>query len=500
MKKLTTILFILVGLVILFLIIQQNVDFSDSQSNTFANGLSSSNSATQSQNLQTDVIPENEDVTVLVPLFPDEVLVTAITIDFNMDNYVDQVIAVKNSSSPFIKVVIGLYNPLFGAYERAYELNTAIQQTATFSLDVLDITGTHENTLIISGYSTTNQAILKAWISNPNTSSLNLRLIADLSADGTIFITQNARSSSYAFSSEDGESFPIWIYTSDPESSQASLDQLHIMYDWNKETSIYEKVSQTRILGRNINAQELAKIQDGTEKTFGSFLSATWLHTASASQTTPVVSFDYTNKTINFLNEDTVEIYNWESSILRRNGILIYATNRNIPALLRRIDITLISIDEIRIKATDTLTLRATPNTTWDGNYKKQQVDSVSVINTTKTENVESSLIEALKTTSSKLWEDDNGYTITFSSTSYAAQKDAEQIKGAYTPFSVYNEELIQFKSLDSSGFFNGFYRIQIVEATEDSPKLAVFLPVEISSTHIVQSISQGITLRQITR
>ncbi len=502
MKKLTSVLFILVGITIAVLIISQNIDFSDNRSDIQAHNFTNAINVEQDSTQQSASLPENEDITVLIPLFPDEILVTVLPVDFNLDNYSDQVVAVKNSESPYITIIIGLYNPLFAAYERSYELVTQIEQANTFSLDVLDITGTHENSLIVNGFSQTNETMLQAWLSSSHSTSLNLQLIADFKADGTIFITQNTRSSSYSFTSEDGDSFPIWVYTSDPSSTQGSLDQLQIMYDWDDTTSKYEQVSQTRILGRNINAQELAKIQDGTEKTFGAFLTDTWLHSTSDLTPPPFLSFDYDTKTITFLNNDTAEIYIWENSILRRNGILIYATNRNIPTLLRRIDITLISLDEIRVKATDTLTLRASPNTTWDGNYKKQQIDSVGVQTAAATETeTPLSIIDTLKTTSKKVWETNMNETITFTDSSYTIKNDSFQEEGVFTLFSVYGEDILQFKSLtEESKLFNGFYRVEIIEPAEDITMQVLFLPVSLGATHLVPSIAQSITLQQVIR
>ncbi len=501
MKKLTTILFILIGIVIVFFIIRQNVNFSDMQSSNQFSNFSQPESATRSAEQPTSLIPEADDVTVLVPLLADELFVTALSVDFNTDNYVDQVVAVKDSNSPNIKVIIGLYRPLFGAYERSYILETEIQQTHTFSVDVLDITGTHENSLIISGYSQTNESVLQVWLSEPTASSVNLQLIADLRADGTIFISQDTRSSSYAFSSENADSFPIWVYTSDPESTQSTLDQLHIMYDWDPVTQTYIQQSQTRILGRNINAQELASVQDGTEQSLGTFLSETWLHAASSSDNTLYLSFDYTNKTITFLQNDTAEVYTWESSILRRNGILIYATNTNIPNLLRRVDVTLISLDEIRVKATDTLTLLATPNTTWDGNYHKQEIDSAAFQNASEASVGESStIIDILKTTSERVWEADNGYTLTFTDFSFSAKNGTTEETGVYTLVTVYGENIIQFKNSLGSDFLNGFYRFEVIEAEEDITRQVVFLPVSVGITSIVPSIAQNITLQQVIR
>ncbi len=501
MKKLTPVLFIIVGLLIAGIIINQNIRTSEDdsliQSNNFTHAINAEPGAGQ----QAVPLPGNEDFDVLIPLFPDEILITAIPVDFNLDNYADQVVAVKNTDSPFVKVIIGLYNPLFAAYERSYELETPIQETNTFSLDVIDITGTHANSLIVNGYSSTNDAIFQAWLSTSNTTAVNLELIADFRADGTIFISQSTRSTSYAFSDDHGESYPIWVYTSDPQSTQGSLDQLQTMYDWDYTTSRYIQSSQVRIPGRQINAQELEKILDGTEKTMGEFLSDSWQSTTTAVNNSPYLSFDYETKTITFLNNDTAEIYMWENSILRRNGILISASNRNIPALMRRIDITLISLDEIRVKSTDTLTITVSQNTSWDGNYKKQHSDSINpqIVNSIKTENI-TNIIDTIKTTSEKLWETDNGDMLTFTDNSYIVKNDAFQDSGIYNVLTVYEEQLVQFRSNNTdSKLFDGFYRIHMVE--EDNSRVQiVFTPVNIGSTYIVPSINQNITLRQVIR
>ncbi len=501
MKKLTTVLFILIALVVLFLMIRQNIRFPNAQANIQTQQFSSSSQGDQNTSSTSDLFSGGEDISVLIPLLPDENVVTVLSVEFNQDNYVDQIVALKNSESPYIKIIIGIYNPLFGTFERAYEIQTEIQQTRTFSVDVLDITGTHENSLIIYGYSQANESILQVWLSRNNDSGLNLRLIADLSADGTIFVNQEVRSNSYAFSSENSNSFPIWVYTSDTSVSQGVLDQLQIMYDWDEVTSKYVQKSQTRISGRNINAQELAKIQDGTEKTFGTFLTETWLKTTSDTNNSSYLFFNYPEKTITFLNQDTAEIYVWENSILRTNGILIYATNQNIPNLLRRVDLTLISVDEIRVKSTDTLTMIASPSTMWDGNYKKQQIDSVNVQTNLQAElESEKRMTDTLKTTSGKIWEADNGYLLTFSESEFTAKNGNTLETGSYTVSTVYNEEFLQFKSFSDSNVFNGFYKIQIIEAQENSGMQIILLPTSIGLTHIAPSVNQKITLQQVNR
>ncbi len=496
MKKLSSILFIIVAIVIVFLVVRENINFSTVH-NTIQGYTNQANAANnQSEILQSDVLQDAASISVLVPLYSNEAIVTAMSVDFNSDSYVDQIVAIKDSENPFIKVIVGLYNPLFGSYERTREIETKIEQTRTFSLDVIDITGTHENSLIISGFAQNNESILQVWLSRANTRNLNLDLIADISAEGTIFVNQSARSAAYYYDTDNDTSFPIWVYTSDPTSVEGSLDQLQIMYDWNSRRRRYEEVSQTKILGRTINAQELSKIQDGTEKTFGTFLSSTWQTTTPTEIKNPHIAFDYNNKTIMFLDNKTTEVYTWENSIIRRNGILISATNQNLSTLVRRIDVTLISVDEIRIKVTDTLRIAATPLTTWDGNYKKQSGTNIASFSTESNAQPQTELVEALKTPTQKVWFADNGYSLTFSDILFTANDGTKQETGSFTIFEVYSEQILQLKSNSSSSIFTGFYRIILVEAADaNSNPQAVLVPVDVGATDVVQNLKQTIAM-----
>ncbi len=495
MKKLTTILFILISIVIAFFIIKETLGTADKKTNTFVSIDLTSNEDT-SNNLQNNsIVADNGGIDVLVPLFPDEIVVTNISLDFNDDYYTDQIVAVKDSADPVIKILVCLFNPNFGSFERTYKIVTDIQQTDSFSLDVLDITGTHTNSIIASGLTENNESLLYAWLEQTNFSSVSFKQIAAIKADGTTLVHQIARNSSYAFSQEPGESFPIWAYTSVPGAAENSLDQIHIVYDWNPDTQEYEKQSEKLIYGKNINAQDLAKIFDGTEKTFGTFLNSTWVKT-NANNETVSIYFDYPQKTITFLNNDTAEIYNWESSIMRTNGMLIYTENVNVPTLLRRVGVTLVSANEIRIIATDSLTMVSAQNTLWDGTYKKQGIES-SLHSKNNISSKKEQLLEYVKEiVLDKNWKSDFEHTIQFNDTTFSTQSGKEIKESAYTIFNEYNEIIMQCKNKD--GFLNGFYSIKIIEPTEDLGMQLELTPVSIGATQLSSSINPKIILEEV--
>ena len=496
MKKLTAILFILISLVIAFFIIRESIGQSDKGSESVV-PFELTQQVTNNNKESIKSVSDIGEFNVMIPLFPDEIAVSTLSLDFDDDYYPDQIVAVKDSADPFIKILVCLYNATYGTFERTYKITTVIEKMESFSLDVLDITGTHANSIIAYGLTESNESLLYAWLSELTDFTLKFKEIAAIKAEGTTLVHQIARSSSYAFSKEPGESFPIWAYTSVPGAPENSLDQMHIVYDWSEKNEKYEKQSEKLIYGKNINAQDLAKIFDGTEKTFGTFLNSTWVKTNSNGESVSIY-FNYPQRTIIFLNGDTAESYTWENSIMRTNGILIYTENVNVPTLLRRVGVTLVSADEIRVIATDALSLVTTPSTLWDGTYKKQGIEQISdtfyFSNMPKNEEL---LLSYKDIITSKTWSSDFEHTIDFIDSVFTINIDTVQEVGAYTVFNEYNEILIQFKNQSEDGFLDGFYIASIIEEKEEPTQL-VLTPVVLGATQLTPSIDSKIILEEV--
>lgn len=505
MKKLIVVLFILIGLLIAFFAVKEYWEFSPEKAPIQSRNLSSEIFGSEEvADKSSGSVVDEIDVTSLISLLPGENLIGAHFVDFNKDNSEDQIIAVTGAGIPVVRIIIGLYNPLLGIYERSYVLTTEIEQARTFSFTVMDITGTHENALIITGYSNNNESMLQAWQQKKEADNFELELIADLKAEGIIFVQESNRTASYAFSTTDGNSFPILAYTSDPAAGEGSLAQLHIIYDWDKDEQKYVEKTRTRIAGKVINAQELAKIQDGTEKTFSSFLNGLWAKPADFIENTSYLFFDYAEKEIIFLHEGAAEIYLWERSILRRNGILIFTTNTTIPNLSRKVDISLISVDEIRIKVTDDLDMIISHASAWDGNYKKQSINvayTTTPTGNTKRENF--NIEKLLQTSEHTIWECDNGYYLNFSESTYAANNATTHEIGIFTTFEVHGENILQFRSQFAGSSFTGFYRSEIIDTEASNESLVgtriILSPIKVGASGIDTAVDKTLTLELIS-
>ena len=183
----------------------------------------------------------------LVPLHSDETLLSTLSVDFDGDGYDDQINSLKKMTSPYIQILVGLYNPYKGQYERSAIIDTEIIQTRTFSYTSMDFVGTHKNFLMYSGFLENNDSVMKLFSPEKQDTGLVMNMVGDFRSDGTIFVQQLERHESYESQQANGVSFPVWVYRSDTSSGQNSLDQIQTRYVWNETSGKYVKDTETRV-------------------------------------------------------------------------------------------------------------------------------------------------------------------------------------------------------------------------------------------------------------
>lgn len=394
--------------------------------------------------------------TSFIQLSNGETLVGTLEMDINSDGFDDQINMVKTASSPYIVLIVGLYNPKTGSYERSNYLATQITQMKTFACTSLDVIGNHKNSLVYQGVTDSGSVVLKIFNGSHNKDgNFILVPIGDFEADGTIFIQQIPRSESYELSQTKGESFPVWVYTSESQSvgtDSSRLDQIQTMYEWNEEKGLYTVSKTLRVAGNRVAQKELARIQDGTVETFGRFLDGLWYKTENSGSRIRFISFDYPNAEIIFEYEDSEEVYSWLKSTLRRNGIYFSAVNKSIENLQRRFDISLVGIDEIKIKLQDDVRMLINESTLWDGNYKKFTSKESQSEEKTKESECIARLIEQ------ETWETSDNTVLTFKENSYSAKGKSNYDAGRFTTNKVSETTLLQFRSVHETPFFKNSY------------------------------------------
>jgi hypothetical protein len=414
----------------------------------------------------------------------------------------DQISIVKQGNSPSLSLAVVLYNNRTKNFYRAAQIDTGISETGTFSVTVSDVTGEGVQSLVYTGIAPTGETVFTvlypSWIRNNSQSdtrgdSLSLKPIANLRAEGTIFIEETYRSDAYSIGLTSGTSFPIWVYTSDPDSPPQSLDQIHTLYQWNKQSGLYEKVSETKVAGKKIEATALARIQDGKVETFVSFLNGLWYKLNPAGEP-QYLFFHPEQKELVLLVNNVQEIYDWSSSVLRRNGIYLATSNKSITTLKKRFDITLTALDEIKLKINEDVQMKISADSTWDGDYRKMGKAMIYSGGNRSWEEFTSAI------QSGGIWFSPDGTALTFTRDRYSASRNTGEDSGMYSLIQTQDTPAIQFRSLQGNSLFEPTYSISLQkEGDDDTAKEILMLrPVRISAQGIESVIGESFVFERM--
>ncbi|MCR5494907.1 MAG: pallilysin-related adhesin [Treponema sp.] len=398
--------------------------------------------------INTESVDESAMQTSFIPLLPTETLMSTLTMDFDGDNLDDQVVAVHKAGSPYLFLIVGLYNSETNAYDRVAEISTEISKGKTFSYNALDVIGNHRNALVYQGMKSDGTSVMRIYLCRHRRDSVELQTIGDFESDGTIFILQTDRSEAYALSQTKGESFSVWVYSSDKsedsKSKMTGINQLQTEYVWNQDEQKYVQSRQLKVNGSRIAAKELARIQNGTVDTFAQFLNGLWYKTTNTESTPRYIYFDYFDKEIIFLFDDTEGVYSWEDSNLRRSGIYLTVINTVISSMKRRFDIMLSGVNEVYIHVHDDVGMVIKESNQWDGTYKKMSFQST--FGEVKVPMISDDYQKELLAENS-VWKDEDDNKWTFKDNIFKLKKNDIEESGIFIIDSVGNYPIIQFRS-----------------------------------------------------
>ncbi len=488
-RNITILLFFLAAAILLFLFLGKEIFIKNDSSTVRARTvIPITNKEEQSLAVLQNSSPDDPSLTSLISLQVDEILINAISFDFNSDGYEDQVIAVKKANNPYIVIVTGLYNLNRMTYERFFQYQTKISQSKTFSLSTMDLTGSQKSNLIYTGFTDQNESVLEAFTLVPISPGYELRQIVSLYSEGTILIQQPQAKGSLFYEQAESLTYPIMVYSTEITTDKDTFDQLQTIYEWSDVSQSYIKGSETRVPGKKIEATELAKIQDGTIESFAGFLNGLWALSNQKNLTTQYLFFNYPAKEIIFSQENTQEVYSWINSTLRRNGIYLSTVNTSISNLTRYFDISLVSLDEVKIKINDDVGMVINSDTLWDGTYKKVFEKNMQ---TTGTESKGKELLEELEKT--EFWTVMETDTITFSKGNYSFASGSAVETGMYSQKVVNSQVLVQMRSDSETSLFGGFYSIEKKDA------VLYLQPVKMTADGVISSSGTKIELKSRT-
>ncbi|MCQ2597223.1 MAG: pallilysin-related adhesin [Treponema sp.] len=400
---------------------------------------------------------DQESFTSFIPLSGTETLISTLIFDFDNDTYEDQVIVVRKADSSYLWLVIGLYDPATKNYDRVKDIQTNISKTGTFTYSNLDVIGNHTQALIYQGVEDSGDYVMNIFRCEGTGLTAEIENVGSFASDGTVFIQQTERSESYELAISNGESFSVWVYSSDKKEGEdekkSATNQIQTEYRWNSFSKKYEFNRSTTVTASRLAARELSRIQDGTIETFAAFMDGLWYKTSNTDNTIRYLSFNYPEKEIIFLNGDTEEVYYWEDSKLRHNGIYLTTTNSIISSLQRRFDIMLVGVDEIRVTVRDDVKMIIGEGSLWDGNYKKISSD-FSFSQNVKT------VPFSQKVTSKKWVSSDGLMSLVFDGYNYSVTSGIDSEKGIFSIFSVDKDNVLQLRTTEGWSDFGTDYSL----------------------------------------
>ena len=404
-----------------------------------------------------------------IPLLSSETLVSTAAFDFDGDGFDDQVAAVRKLTSSHIVLIVGLYNASANSYARVAEIVTEISKSRTFSYSGIDMTGDHRNALVYQGIRTNGDSVLSIYHCDKTDGTARVANIGNFTSNGTIFIQQPERPESYALSQTKGESFSVWVYSSDKaaEPSGAAQSQIQTEYRWSAAKNRYVQNRQIKVAGSTIAAKELARIQNGNIETFSKFLNGLWYKTGGEGSEPRYLHFDREAKEVIFLSDETEGVYSWEDSSLRRNGIYITAVNTIIASMKRRFDISLTGINEVYVRVHDNVGMLIKENNQWDGAYRKMSFQST--FGEDKTMPSSKRFLKELL--AAPAWIDTAGNRFVFSEDTFRLS-GAVQEEGIFATDDIGGFAVIQFRTASASSALAPAYamRFQPDAALNGSP------------------------------
>ena len=402
-----------------------------------------------------------EQFDTFIDLLPSETLINSLTIDLNNDGLDDEVIVVRKTGEPYFSIIPGIYNPDTNVYERLKEIPTKISKTRTFSYSVMDVTGEHKTSLIYQGVEDDGTSVMEIFIAKTEDGNLELLNIGDFHSDDTIFIQQVERSESYELSLSKGESFSVWVYKSDKEN--IGSNQIQEEYKWNLTIQKYELSKVVHVTAKKLVANELSRIQDGTVETFADFLNGLWYKTTNSGSEIRYIYFDYDKKEVILVTGETQEVYEWDDSKLRHNGIYLSTVNSTITNLHRRFDVALVNVDEIKITIRDELNIIINETNRWDGQYKKLSLQSSfdNPASETQKNEYEVELDKSLAWSTA-----DSVYSITIHDSVYSFKADSTVETGIYSFMKIGSYNVIQFKSDSENSLLAPSYALEFGSKT----------------------------------
>ena len=306
-----------------------------------------------------------------VAALPNEVILNVITFNVDQDEGEEQVLTVRDTDRPdgHLSIVVADYVEQKKTWVRSWEGDTLSTKLTTFSIQSKDLIGDHSMDIVCTGMDDSGAQTIAVF--RRSQGSPEYVEILSIAAD-SIAIGESERSEGYQLGQSGGESWPIYAFSGDKESTNL-LDQVKDRYLWDPKIGKYIKTGSEHIPGAQVEREIVSKILTGSEKDFESFLQGVWYETGKGPSDpgTRLIVFERGSASLAFYKQEAQQLFRWTESHSTRYGLYVRCQNESVENLVRLVDIELTGSDLVSVRIVEDSQMKMDPEDRWDGSYKR---------------------------------------------------------------------------------------------------------------------------------
>jgi hypothetical protein len=444
---------------------------------------------------------EKQNIEIL--LSPKDSLIQVLSKNLDVDSQEEQIIIVKEKDDALspIRIILADYDNVRGHYIQAWEGKTRAVNINTYTVNFEDVVGDQQLQIIFRGTNSEGNLTLDIFRRMPSSGlEINYYPICSLVSDGTIDIMETERDSSYVEGYSFGESFPIVIYRTDPESDNRNqiIKETYFFY---RSVGRYTMEASVRLSSEKVEESQLNTIISSNKAdSFEEHLKGFWYKTNSDEEkkNTVVLFFDLDKREIVFCSGEAQEIYRWKGSKHFYKNLIIFTENELLQSVNPQFTVTLTTLDQINLTISEPF---KSEHEQWGGKFFKVKKDMEdSIFPQAKR------ITEPLALELGGLFKSNDGFTLLFQKPYFTwIEKDGTTHKGGYAVYSFRQKDIPINVLFLKFIIENGLYvneRAFIINYKEQIQHTAVvktltLIPAKVSIYGVTEKIEEPIVLIQ---
>lgn len=286
-----------------------------------------------------------------------ELILDALDLNLDEDEELEQVIVVRQSDSSVrnISIVVADFQPVTGSYFRTWKSETRATKTNAFIVQPRDLLHEGSTELLCFGLDDENRQTLDVFRKIPKRSGY-VEIISAAGVD--IAIEDEAERSS------------ITVYEA-LENGSSRLDRKKTLFAWDSRRSKYTARSEVVVPGAAVEQLFLGDTLSGKASDFETYLQGLWLQSDAKVNTEIAIHFDRLNRKLTISDGGDIQEWNWSESNASKAGIYASIANSSLPELIQLLNIELIGMDKIRVRATSQQSVRFATRENWNGVFRR---------------------------------------------------------------------------------------------------------------------------------